>query len=246
MKLRDPLPPGPKQTLLAGQELLLPEPNNTRGWPKNPRQQEVAIKIVRDGLSPFAAVKEVYGARYANSHGYKLAHKLRPFIAFLQERKNALAEREFEASTERVLREISAIALSKLDTYKHKVFINGKARWIGKPPDELTDVQRIAVKGWTEVEVKTDGGVEIDYRYELYDKDKALPVLMKHLGMLSETLLVDMMSRRQQSERVDYSNVPTEVLEESLVALNATLERLKDARAIESVAVDDEEAVDAD
>lgn len=216
-------------------ERFLPEPRNTRGWPRNTRELEWALMIVRDGISRWGATKRIGVSEPTGTALYK---RLLPFITHLQEKKNALAERAFDATVERVLREVSAIALADRVSYVRPVIIGGVRRFIGRPPDELTPMQRVAVLSWEEVVVKTDDeGEQVDFRYTLHDKQPAMSFLGKHLGMLSEKVLVEMMAKRSAANVQDYTHVPTEQLEEAIEQLTAIKERLKDSRAIESTAV---------
>lgn len=220
------------QALVFADERYLPEPGNTRGWPLNRKQLDWALAVVRDGLSALAAAKLVYGDRVSKRTPETLRIKLAPFLAHLQERKNALAEREFDASVERVLRESAAIALSDKLGYLRRVTINKLPRFIGKPPDQLTPMQRIAVHSHTEIEITTDEGPDIDYRYRLYGKQAAIEFLGKHLGMTSEKLLIEMTNRRMAAQIPDYTNVSTQDLKDAIATMLAIQEKMRDSQAI--------------
>lgn len=218
--------------IMLGKERFLPEPRNTRGWPKNRRQLDWALLVVRDDMPRGAAARRVYGEHVSDKHIFTLGRQLLPFMAHLQEVKNAIAERAFEVSTERILRESAAIALADRVTFSRAVTIKGRKRFIGKPPDELTQVQRISIREWSEHEVETDDGTEIDFRYQLHGKQAAIEFIGKHLGMLSEKLLVEMVARRAAQNTTDYSNVPTPTIEDAIRQLTELKERLKDDHAI--------------
>jgi hypothetical protein len=218
---------------MLGDERFLPEPRNTRGWPRNRRQLEWALHVVRDGMTYTDAAKLVYDTVHSSQVGSELAKRIAPFISFLQERKNAIAEREFGVTTERVLREVSAVALADKISFVRPVLIKGVARYIGKDPSQLTNVQRIAVHSWTETVIETDSGSEIDYRYRLHGKQPALDFLGKHLGMLSEKLLVEMMARRSAANSADYTNVSTDDLNAAIDTLKQLREQLKNSKAID-------------
>ena len=68
------------------------EPGNTRGWPRTQKQLDFAIRVVQYGDKPYTAMIEAgYTKNTAKVESHKLAEKLRPFLAFLQERKNEVA-----------------------------------------------------------------------------------------------------------------------------------------------------------
>lgn len=217
---------------MLGNERFLPEPGNTRGWPRTRRQLEWALLVVRDGLPQSTAAKKVFGPGVSSRTPWELARNLRPFLLFLQEKKNALVEREFNVTTDRLLRESAAIALSDKTSYFRPVTIDGIERFIGKPPDELTDIQKIAVRSWSEAIVETDDGKMVDYRYRLHDKQASIEFLGKHMGMLSEKLMIQIMNKRQQDEIPDYSNVSQEDLDRAKQRLLEVKEMLADAQAI--------------
>jgi hypothetical protein len=213
-------------------DVIAPEPGNTRGWPRNARQVKFALLLVRDGLGSTEAYRVAFGKERDGLAARRLRAQLRPFLLFLQEQKNLVMEREFEVTIEKLVREAASIALADRTTYYMQTSIEGMPKFVGKPPDELTPIQRLAVKSWTETQVLTDDGPLISYEYVLHDREHARQFLGKHLGMLSETLLVDMISRRQAAESLDLSHLPTEQLDKIQGQLEEIQEQLKDAGAI--------------
>jgi hypothetical protein len=222
-----------QQALMLGNERFLPEPHNTRGWPRTRKQLDWALLVVRDGLSWYGAARKIFSN---DQTGNLLGRKLAPFLAYLQERKNALAEREFDATNDRVLREVAAIGLADRLSFARPVMINNLRHWIGKDPADLTDVQRIAVHSWTSKEIPTDEGPQVDFRYRLHGKKAALEFLGKHLGMLSEHMLMEMISRRTANSIEDYSDVPTDQLALAIAKLEEIKDQLRTKNAIESTA----------
>jgi phage terminase small subunit len=169
----------------------------------------------------------------ANQASHKLAAKLRPFLAFLQEKKNDQAALRYEATNDRVLKEMSAIGLQNVKDYITAVPINGMVRLIGKPLNELTDQQALAVQSWTTEEMQTDEGPILDYKYVLHDKANALLNLGRHLGMFSEKLMLDLSMRHSQSQSLDFSAMPQDELELVIQTLTEIQEKARRARAIE-------------
>lgn len=222
-----------QRALMLGNERFLPERGNTRGWPHNRRQLEFALCIVRDGLSPKAAYRKIYVGSNSDDSLNRLNRTLMPFLAYLQERKSALAEREFDVTNERLLREVSAVALANKVDYMRVVLVSGVRTFIGREPDTLTRMQQIAVSSWTAHPVETDHGPEIDYRYHLHPKRHAVDFLGRHLGMLSEKLLVEMMGRRNAQQVEDYSKVSNDDLNSAIDTLKLLKQKLANSAAID-------------
>lgn len=219
---------------MLGNERFLPEPHNTRGWPRTRKQLDWALLVIRDGLTPYAASQKIFGGDASG----RLNRNLAPFLMYLRERKNALVAREFDATNERVLREVAAIGLADRISFTRPVMIDGLRYWIGKDPEDLTDMQRIAVHSWSAVKIETDDGPMVDFRYRLLGKRAALEFLGKHLGMLSENMLLEMISKRSAATIEDYSKVPTADLQRAIDQLQSIKEQLKTARAIDSTATE--------
>lgn len=215
-------------------ETISIEPRNTRGWPKNKQQLEFALRVVQYGDSiPQAALNAGYSKGYARSSSHVLAKSLRPFLAFLQERKNELAAKKYDVTNEVVLRHMASIGLQNPKDYVSILEVNGVEREIGKPLRELTDLQAVAVKSWTVEEIQTDDGVVLNYKYQLYDKDNALVQLGRHLGMFSEKLMLDLNLRKSKAEAIDFSALPQERLGQVIEFLQLVQEDAAKARAIE-------------
>lgn len=210
------------------------EPRNTRGWPRTQKQLDFAIRVVQYGDKPYTAmINSGYTKNTAKVEGHKLAAKLRPFLAYLQEKKNEVAAAHYDVTTDRILREMAAIGLQNVKDYIAVIHVNGIQRLIGKPVNELTDPQALAVSSWTTEEVKTDDGVVLDYKYVLHDKHNALVNLGRHLGMFSEKLMLDLNMRQSQAKAIDYSAMPQNELEEVINILEDIQDRAKQARVIE-------------
>ncbi|KKK51869.1 hypothetical protein LCGC14_3110670, partial [marine sediment metagenome] len=140
----------------------------------------------------------------AHIKSHKLAAQLRPFFAFLQEKKNEVAAAHYDATTTRILHEMSAIGLQNVKDYIRMVKVNGVLRPIGRPINELTDPQALAVESWETEEIKTDDGLALNFKYILHDKASALVNLGRHLGMFSEKLLLDLNMRQSQARSLDF------------------------------------------
>ena len=196
------------------------EPNNTRGWPKNKRQLLWAKARVQDGKSAMQAARSAgYSESFANQRAHKLDKTMAPFLGFLQEKKNTMADARYDANTVRVLREITAIAFSNIQDYVIPVVFCDVAMLIGKPVDKLSNEAALAVKSYTTEIVETDDGQKLDYKYILYNKRSALVDLGRHLGMFNERILLEMKHRHAHVHRIDFSSVPTEDLEKIITTL---------------------------
>lgn len=215
-------------------EAIEVEPRNTRGWPRTKQQLAFALNVVQLAMKPYPAMLAAgYSKNTSNVKSHKLAAQLRPFFAFLQERKNEVAATHYDATTTRILHEMSAIGLQNIKDYIRIVKVNGIARLIGKPVTDLTDPQALAVESWEIVTIKTDDGDELDYRYVLHDKASALVNLGKHLGMFSEKLMLDLNMRQSQARSLDFSALPQDELELVIKTLEGIQQKAAKARAIE-------------
>lgn len=210
------------------------EPHNTRGWPRTKQQLAFAINVIQLSMKPYPAMMAAgYSKNTSNVKSHKLAAQLRPFFTFLQEKKNEVAATHYDATTTRILHEMSAIGLQNVKDYIRVVKVNKIPQLIGKPVTELTDAQALAVDSWEKEPIKTDDGPDFDFRYVLHDKASALVNLGKHLGMFSEKLMLDMNMRQSQARAIDFSAMPQDKLESVIKLLEGIQEDAAKARAIE-------------
>lgn len=220
------------------------EPRNSRGWPKTQQQLDWALYHIRDGMPVYAAaIKAGYSKKSAAKQGYQLVDQMRPFLAFLQERKNEQAERRYNATTTRVLREITALAFSNRADYVRRVTVGGLPQWVGRPIDELSEEAQLCVESFTIEYVETDDeGTVSDFKYVLHDKTQNLFALGKHLGMFNEKIMLELSHREAQARRVKFSDLPTDTIVEMMETLQQYKEMAKDAAAIpgESRRVEDQ------
>jgi len=218
----------------AQAEVIQVEPRNTRGWPRTKKQLDFAIAVIQQGMKPYGAMLAAgYSKNTANVESHKLAAQLRPFFAFLQEKKNEVAANHYDATTQRILHEMSAIGLQNVKDYIRIVKVDGVPQLIGKPVSDLTNPQALAVESWEKEPIKTDDGPDFDFKYVLHDKANALVNLGKHLGMFSEKLMLDLNMRQSQARALDFSAMPQNELEEVIHLLEGIKERAAKARAIE-------------
>ena len=218
-------------------EAIQVEPQNTRGWPRTKMQLDFALNVVQQAMKPHAAmIVAGYSKKTSNVMSHKLAAKLRPFLAYLQEKKNELAAAHYDATTTRILHEMSAIGLQNIKDYIRVVKIDGTSRLVGRPVNELSDPQALAVASWQAEEIQTDDGPELDYKYVLHDKASALINLGKHLGMFSEKLMLDLNMRQSQARSLDFSAMPQDELAAVIKTLEEIRERAANARVIEGEA----------
>ncbi len=209
-------------------------PRNTRGWPRTKQQLTFALNVVQLSMRPHAAmIAAGYSKTTAHIKSHKLAAQLRPFFAFLQEKKNEVAAAHYDATTTRILHEMSAIGLQNVKDYIRMVKVNGVLRPIGRPINELTDPQALAVESWETEEIKTDDGLALNFKYILHDKASALVNLGRHLGMFSEKLMLDLNMRQSQARSLDFSAMPQDELEMVIQTLEAIQQKAAKARAIE-------------
>ena len=209
-------------------------PRNTRGWPRTKQQLTFALNVVQISMRPHPAmIAAGYSKHTAHIKSHKLAAQLRPFCTFLQEKKNEVAAAHYDATTTRILHEMSAIGLQNVKDYIRAVKVSGVIHLIGKPVTELTEPQALAVESWEAVPIKTDDGDVLNYKYVLHDKASALVNLGKHLGMFSEKLMLDMNMRQSQARAIDFSALPQDKLETVIKLLEGIQEDAAKARAIE-------------
>lgn len=220
-------------------------PRNTRGWPKTKQQLEWALAIVQKGMSAQGAALYVgYAKKTAAINTPRMSREMRPFLVFLQARKNAVAERQYDATTTRVLREITIIAFSNHADYVREVVIDGLPHLIGKPITDLSEEQQICVSSWKTELVATDDGDALDYKYVLYDKSQNLFALGKHLGMFNEKIMLELTHREAQAKRTNFSDLSTDKIMEIMETLKQFKDMAKNANSIPSTAIDVTEEVD--
>ena len=215
-------------------EVIEFEPHNTRGWPRTKLQLAFALNVIQLSMKPYPAMLAAgYSKNTSHIKSHKLAAQLRPFFTFLQEKKNEVAAAHYDATTTRILHEMSAIGLQNVKDYIRMVKVNGVSRPIGRPIHELTDPQALAIESWATEEIKTDDGPELNYKYILHDKSNALINLGKHLGMVSEKLMLDLNMRQSQARSLDFSALPQDELELVIKTLEGIQQKAAKARAIE-------------
>ena len=70
-------------------EVIRVEPRNTRGWPRTKLQLNFALNVVQHSMKPYPAMRAAgYSKNTSVVKSHKMAANLRPFLAFLQEKKN--------------------------------------------------------------------------------------------------------------------------------------------------------------
>lgn len=209
-------------------------PGNTKGWPRTKLQLVFALNVVQEAMNPHAAmVAAGYAKNSSKVRSHELAANLRPFLAFLQEKKNEVAATHYDATTTRILHEMSAIGLQNIKDYIRVVKVEKLPQLIGRPVNELTDSQALAVASWEKHPIKTDDGPDFDYKYVLHDKASALVNLGRHLGMFSEKLMLDLNMRQSQARSLDFSAMPQDELELVIKTLEGIQQKAAKARAIE-------------
>ena len=209
-------------------------PGNTKGWPRTKLQLAFALNVVQEAMKPHAAMIHAgYSKNTSKVKSHKLAANLRPFLAFLQEKKNEVAATHYDATTTRILHEMSAIGLQNIKDYIRVVKVEKVPQLIGRPVNELTDSQALAVASWEKQPIETDDGPDFDYRYVLHDKASALVNLGRHLGMFSEKLMLDLNMRQSQARSLDFSAMPQDELELVIKTLEGIQQKAAKARAIE-------------
>ena len=202
-------------------------------------QLDWALGHITEGLSVHAAALQAgYSEKTAKAVSYKLTSTLAPFLGFLQEKKNALAERRYNATTTRVLDEITAMAFMNHADYVREVSIDEVPHLIGIPLTELTERQQLAVQSWKIVKISTDDGPALDYQYVLADKAQNLFMLGKHLGMFNEKIMLELTHRQAMARRVRFSDLPTDKIEEIMETLKEFKELALNGQAIPGTAVE--------
>jgi phage terminase small subunit len=141
-----------------------------------PRQARFVKEFPVDWNRTKAAVRAGYAEKGAHVTGCRLLKSAKVQEALLAECKKA-AER-VELTQDMVLRELMAIAFADVGTYT--AWGRNGVQLIDST--ELTPLQRKAISEVSET--VTQGGGTL--RFKLHDKQKALELLGKHLGMFKE------------------------------------------------------------
>lgn len=121
--------------------------------------------------------------------------------SFIQERMQERQQRT-EVTQDRVIQELAAIAFAKATDYVEIKNSGSSAKVLIKATGELSEEQRRAIAGIKE----GTNGIEI----KLNDKEKALELLGRHLGMWNDKL-----------------DLKTPVIDESIKEMEAYFERQK-------------------
>jgi phage terminase small subunit len=139
-----------------------------------PKQERFVQEYLIDLNATQAAIRAGYSAKTANEQGTQLLAKLSNEVSA------ALAEQSARANVtaERVIRELARIAFSD----PRKVFRWGPNGVELLPSDELTEDEAAAVAEVSETTTKHGGSIKA----KLHDKNKALELLGRHLGMFSD------------------------------------------------------------
>jgi phage terminase small subunit len=141
-----------------------------------PRQARFVKEYVVDLNATAAAKRAGYAEKTAHVQGPRLLGNVRITAALAKEAAKA-AER-VELTQDMVLRELMAIAFADVGTYT--AWGRNGVQLIDST--ELTPLQRKAISEVSET--VTQGGGTL--RFKLHDKQKALELLGKHLGMFKE------------------------------------------------------------
>lgn len=134
------------------------------------RQSLFSNEYLVDFNAKQATIRAGYSARTAEQQGCKLLSmvKVQEKIAELTAERSS----ENKATIERIIKELCAIAFTKLTDI---VYVNDQGKATVKPTAELTDAQQRAIESISQ----TQYGVKI----KMHDKTKAIELLGRHLGM---------------------------------------------------------------
>jgi len=177
-----------------------------------------------------AYVKERNASKAAKAAGFKSPQSngasilRRPHV---QEQINWLMERAQEQmvlDTGRVLTELAAIALNRVDSY-FKI-VDGV--YVAKPPEELTEQQKMAI---SKINIRTmrpndEGEVVQEFTYEFHDKMAALGRLGEHYGIGAK------------DGAKSKGNPFEEMEQDELDEIASLMERAMDRKAIDSTATE--------
>ncbi|MDL2224667.1 terminase small subunit [Eubacteriales bacterium OttesenSCG-928-M02] len=141
------------------------------------KQKKFVDEYLVDFNATQAAIRAGYSERTATVTASKLLRNPR-IQEYLQERQKDLQERT-EITQEKVVAEYAKIAFADISDYANVVIDESGATQVQLTATEsLTPDQRVAIAGIKQ----TANGIEV----KLYDKQKALEMLGRHLGMFVE------------------------------------------------------------
>lgn len=150
----------------------------------NPKQQRFVHEYLIDLNATQAAVRSGYSERTAKQQGSRLLTDADVAAAVAAGKAKQLGTADLSAA--RVLEEVRRLAMSDVRCLFDE---HGNLRSIR----DLTDEQAAAVAG-LEVVIKNvaagDGHTDTVHKIKVWDKPKALEMLMKHLGLFEENARV--------------------------------------------------------
>ena len=145
-----------------------------------PRQERFVQEYLIDLNATAAAIRAGYSVKNADKIGSQLLGKIR--VADAINRELAKRSKRTGISQDRVLRELAKIAFANATDVINiqEATVNHDAT-----RDDTAVIQAIKVK-----KIAAEAGDIIEREIKLYDKQKALELLGKHLGMFTDKLNV--------------------------------------------------------
>lgn len=160
-----------------------------------------ALKFAETNDLEQARVAGEYGERYWKSKGHEILRKIQPLILQVQ----AEAERRVVMNKARIIEELANIGLANPLDYLHP---DGKPKQL----HELTREQAAAV---SQFEVTRGKNGKVTTTFKLHDKQRALELGGKHLGMFDSKLILQGRiehEHRHKHETIDITKVPSNTL----------------------------------
>jgi len=156
----------------------------TRGGGLNDRQRVFAYEYLTDFNGTQAAIRAGYSAKGAKRHATKLLRD--PRIQEIVERGKADRRQHLEITQERILDELAKIAFANALDY-HRIGDNGE------PIIDLSNLDEDKAAALAELQVddyvegRGDNSRDVRrIRFKMHDKQRALELLGKHLGIFIE------------------------------------------------------------
>jgi phage terminase small subunit len=153
------------------------KPQRPQTRPMSHRQCLFVSEYLIDFNAKQAAIRAGYPAASAANRGWELLHECAPVM---QRIEAALAERErrTQIAADRVLKEIARIAFSDI---RHYVTWGKEEGFAVRPPAQWSDDDSAAV-----AEIRAGGPKGAPRGIKLHDKQTALELLCRHLGLIGK------------------------------------------------------------
>lgn len=173
--------------------------------------------FVNEYLKDFNAAKAAERAGFGNSYdsARQLGFRLLTKVHIRKEIQKAVKRRlkRIEAKQDDVVNELALIALSDISDYE----VNGDTGELivkdGRKSSRVVQSIKHRKRSW--LDKYGNPGTEITTEFKLWDKLRALELLMKHMGMLKdEVTAVDVSVHHHEGDTINYNSIHVDQLKE--------------------------------